>query len=116
MATRIKNPSTTTKLMTNPHKFAVAQPSKLLTPVDAPPYNVSRGRRRNPVYSAVYAELLENRNQWFHVNIVFTTKKDMNNFAANLYNRARKDELNISRSSAFNDETKTFDLWLMLTY
>lgn len=116
MSNRIKNPSVETEMMTRPQKYAATQPSRLLTPVDEPPFNVGRGRRRNPLYSAVYSELLEKRNQWFHVNIAFTSKKDMSNFAMNLYNRARKDELNISRSSAFNERTKTYDLWLMLTY
>lgn len=114
MATRIKDLSAETQLMTRPQKFAAAQPSKLLTPVDAPPLNVGRGRRRNPIYTALYAQLLENRNQWFHVNIAFTTKKEAYNLSNSLYNRALKDSLSLSRSTAFNEKTKTWDLWVML--
>lgn len=114
MATRIKDLSAETQLMTRPQKFAAAQPSKLLTPVDAPPLNVGRGRRRNPIYTEVYSQLLENRNQWFHVNIPFTTKKECYTFANSLYNRSLKDMLVLSRSTAFNEKTKTWDLWLML--
>lgn len=104
-----------TQLMTRPQKFAVAEISKLLTPVDQPPLNVGRGRRRNPIYTAVYSQLLQNRNQWYHVNIAFTTKKECYNFANNLYNRALKDQFILSRSTAYNEKTKTWDLWIQLS-
>jgi len=115
MATRIKDLSSETQLMTRPDKFAVTHTSKLLTAVTEPPFNVGRGRPRNPIYTAVYAQLLNNQNQWFHVNIAFTSKKDCYNFTNNLYNRARKDVLSLARSTAYNDKTKTWDLWVMLT-
>lgn len=114
MATRIKDLSAETQLMTRPQKFAAAQPSKLLTPVDEPPFNVSRGRRRNPIYTEVYSQLLQTRNQWFHVNIPFSSNKECRNFANSLYQRSLKDVLKLSRSIAFNEKTKTWDLWLML--
>lgn len=114
MATRIKDLSPETQLMTRPQKFAATQINKLLTPVEEPPLNVGRGRRRNPIYTAIYAQLLENRNQWYHVNIAFVSRKECYNFSNNLYNRALKDVLPLSRSTAYNEKTKTWDLWVML--
>jgi len=111
----LKDMSTETQLATRPQKFAANQNTKILTRVDAPPFHVGRGRKRSPLVSLAYAELLENMNTWFHVNIPFATKKEMTNFATNLYNRSQKDNLSLSRSTAYNEVTKTYDLWILLS-
>lgn len=109
--------STETQLNRNPKKFAaVDQPTKLLKKISGePPINVGRGKRRNPVISAMYAELLENRNVWFHVEIPVTSKKHLNTIRTSLYTRAYKDNLHVATTSVFNEKTKMFDMWVMLT-
>jgi hypothetical protein len=105
-----------TQLLRNPQKFAVAEPTKLLTFIKGePPVNSGRGRRRNPVITEIYGQLLLNRNQWAHVNIPITSKKQLASLRASFSDRAKKDNLHISTSSMFNEKTKMFDLWLMLT-
>ena len=108
-------PSIETQIAQNPKKFAVAQPTKLLTRVSQPPVGSGKGRRRNPVITAIYAELLSNRNEWFHVNIPLTDKKQVSALRTSLYTRAQKDNLTTETVSRFNEETKMYDLWVMLT-
>ena len=109
-------PSVETQLSQNPRRFAVAEPTKLLTFIKGePPVNSGRGRRRNPVISEIYNNLIANRNEWAHVNIPVTNKKQLASLRASLTARAAKDNLRISTSSMFNEKTKMFDLWLMLT-
>lgn len=99
-----------------PEKFKMNEPSKLLTPIKGePPVNAGRGRRTNPVVNEIYTSLLTNRNQWFHVNIPLTSNKQLASLRISLYNRAKKDNMSISTTSVFNDKTKMFDLWVMLT-
>jgi len=109
--------STETQLNRNPRKFAMAnQPSKLLKRINGePPVNAGRGKRRNPVISGIYAELLENRNVWFHIEVPITSKNQLNSIRTSLYTRAYKDNLHISTSSVFNEVTKMHDMWVMLT-
>ena len=109
-------PSTETQVINNPKKFAIAAPTKLLTRVSQPPLNSGKGRKRNPIVTAIYAELLENRNEWFHVNIPLTDKKQVASLRAGLYARAAKDNLATESVSLFNDETKMYDFWVMLTH
>ncbi len=109
-------PSIETQLNQNPRKFAVAQPTKLLTRVSQPPVGSGKGRKRNPVITAIYAELLNNRNEWFHVNIPLTDKKQVAAIRASLYARAAKDNLTTESVSRFNEDTKMYDLWVMLTH
>jgi hypothetical protein len=109
-------PSTETQVISNPKKFAIATPTKLLTRVSQPPVGSGKGRKRNPVITAIYAELLNNRNEWFHVNIPLTDKKQVASLRAGLYARAAKDNLATESVSRFNDETKMFDFWVMLTH
>ena len=109
-------PSIETQLNQNPRKFAVAQPTKLLTRVSQPPVGSGKGRKRNPVITAIYAELLNNRNEWFHVNIPLTDKKQVAAIRASLYARASKDNLTTESVSRFNEDTKMYDLWVMLTH
>lgn len=108
--------SSETQLIKSPQKFALAQPTKLLTPIKGePPLNAGRGRRRNPVITQMYGHLLANRNQWFHVNIPITSKEQLASLRTSLWTRAKKDNLTIQTSSVFNENTKMFDLWVMLT-
>ena len=109
-------PSLETQALNTPKKFAIATPTKLLTRVSQPPMNSGKGRKRNPVVTAIYAELLENRNEWFHVNIPLTDKKQVDSLRAGLYTRAAKDNLTTESVSLFNDETKMYDFWVMLTH
>lgn len=108
--------SVQTQIETNPKKFAMAEPTKLLTFIKGePPVNTGKGRRRNPIVSEIYSTLLVNRNQWAHVNIPITSKKQLESLRISFYNRAKKDNLHISTSSVYNEKTKMFDLWVMLT-
>lgn len=100
----------------SPEKFKMNEPTKLLTRINGePPVNAGRGRRRNPVITEIYTHLVSNRNAWFHINIPITNKKQLGSIRTSLYVRARKDNLNLSSSSVFNERTKMFDLWVMLT-
>jgi hypothetical protein len=102
--------------MQNPRKFAIAEPTKLLTFIKGePPVNSGRGRRRNPVISDIYNSLITNRNEWAHVNIPITNQKQLASLRASLSSRAVKDNLRMQTSSMFNEQTKMFDLWVMLT-
>lgn len=105
-----------TKIEQNPQRFAMAQPSKLVTFIKGePPVGVGKGKRRNPIISEIYSQLLTNRNTWAHVNIPITNKKQLASLRISFYGRAKKDNLHMSTSSVYNDKTKTFDLWVMLT-
>lgn len=100
----------------NPKKFAIAEPTKLLTFIKGePPVNSGKGRRRNPVITEVYNHLLSHRNEWAHLNIPITNKKQLASIRASLVARAAKDNLRIASASQFNDKTKMIDLWVMLT-
>ena len=109
--------STETQLNRNPRKFAAAeQPTKLLKRINGePPINAGRGKRRSPVISAIYGELLQNRNVWFHIELPIMKHKHLAALRASLYSRASKDNLRTQTSSVFNDTTKMFDVWIMLT-
>jgi hypothetical protein len=99
-----------------PHKFAMNEPSKLVTFIKGePPTGVGKGRRKNPIVTQIYSELLTHRNQWAHVNIPITNQKQLQSLRIAFYTRAKKDNLNIATSSVYNEKTKTFDLWVMLT-
>lgn len=109
-------PSIETQIETNPRKFAIAEPTKLVTFIKGePPSSSGKGRRRNPVITEVYNSIITNRNAWAHVNIPITNAKQLNSIRTSLYNRAKKDNLRIATSSLFNEKTKMFDLWVMLT-
>ena len=113
MSTR--NLSAETMVLATPQKYAIATPSNLLTPIKGePPIGAGRGRRRNPIITKIYNELITNRNQWFHVNITLSTAKQVASFRASMYARAKKDNLEISTSAMFNDSTKTYDFWVIL--
>ena len=43
------------------------------------------------------------------------TPKNLAALRASLYSRAQKDNLRTQTSSAFNQTTKMFDVWVMLT-
>ena len=107
--------STETLAHATPQRYAIDQSSKILTPIKGePPINAGRGRRRNPVITKIYNELISNRNQWFHVNVPMTSQKQVASMRASLYARAKKDNLEISTSAMFNDTTKLFDFWIIL--
>lgn len=109
-------PSTETLLVQSPQRFALSEPGKLVTYLKGePPHNVGRGRRRNPIISAIYNEIIQNRNVWAHINIMITDKKAKASIIASLYSRASKDNLSLSTSSVFNDRTKMYDLWVMVS-
>ena len=108
--------STETQISQNPARFKMAEPTKLLTPIQGePPIGAGKGRRRNPVVTAIYNELVGKRNQWFHVNIPITDKKQLASLRAALFARAAKDNLSLSSASVLNDQTKMIDLWVLLT-
>jgi hypothetical protein len=108
-------PSVETMIQSNPRKYALAEPSKLLTRIKGePPMNSGKGRRRNPVITNIYNELITNRNEWFHVNIPITSKEQLSSLRMSLYTRAKKDNLTLSSSSLYNETTKMFDLWIIL--
>lgn len=108
--------STETQVFQNPGRFKMAEPTKLLTPIQGePPIGAGKGRKRNPVISAIYNELVGKRNQWFHVNIPITDKKQLSSLRAALFQRAAKDNLSLSSASVLNEQTKMIDLWIMLT-
>jgi hypothetical protein len=108
--------SAETQVQQTPQKFAMAEPKKLLTFLKGePPINAGRGRRRNPVISAVYNELIQNRNTWAHVNIPIADNKTKSSVISSLYSRAAKDNLALSTSSVFNERTKMYDLWVMVS-
>lgn len=108
-------PSVETLIQSNPRKYALAEPTKLLTRIKGePPMNSGKGRRRNPVITNIYNELITNRNEWFHVNIPVTSKEQLSSLRVSLYTRAKKDNLTLSTASLYNDTTKMFDLWVML--
>jgi NAD(P)-dependent dehydrogenase (short-subunit alcohol dehydrogenase family) len=70
----------------------MAEPTKLLTAIQGdPPIGAGKGRRRNPVITAMYNELVSKRNVWFHVNIPITSKKQLASLRASLSARATKD-------------------------
>lgn len=105
-----------TQVMIKPEKFGIAEPTKLLTPIKGePPMYVSRGRKANPVIAEIYKNLLLNVNQWFHVNIPITSKKQLNALRTSLYIRVKKDSRSLSSSSLYNENTKMFDLWVKLS-
>lgn len=109
-------PSVETQIQQNPRKFAVAEPTKLLTFIKSePPVGSGKGRRKNPVITEIYSALLTNRNEWAHVNIPITNKKQLQGIRASLTARAAKDNLRIATASQFNEKTKMIDLWVMLT-
>ena len=109
-------PSVETLIQSNPRKYALAEPTKLLTRIKGePPMNSGKGRRRNPVITAIYNELITNRNEWFHVNIPVTSKEQLGSLRMSLYTRAKKDNLTLSSSSLYNETTKMFDLWIILS-
>lgn len=108
--------STETQVNQNPGKFKMAEPTKLLTRIAGePPIGAGKGRRRNPVITAIYNELVSQRNVWFHVNIPITDKKQLGSIRSSLNSRANKDNLNLSTASVLNEQTKMIDLWVMLT-
>jgi hypothetical protein len=107
--------SSETLVVTQPNSFGVTSNHELLTPIQgAPPVNISKGRRRNPVTTSIYNHLISNRNIWFHVNLTFSEKKQVNSFTASLRNRAIKDGLKISAAAMYNESTKTYDVWIIL--
>jgi len=108
-------PSVETMIQSNPRKYALAEPTKLLTRIKGePPMNSGKGRRRNPVITNIYSELITNRNEWFHVNIPVTSKQQLASLRVSLYARAKKDNLTLSSTSLYNETTKMFDFWVML--
>lgn len=105
-----------TVIQTSPQKFAIAENTKLLTFIKGePPVVAGQGRRANPVVTEIYKTLLTRRNEWAHVNIAITSKKQLESLRVSFYNRAKKDNLNMATSSIYNEKTKLFDLWVMLS-
>lgn len=104
-----------TQVLRAPQKFAIAQPSKLITFIKGePPSGAGRGRKRNAINTSIYNSLIEHRNEWAHLNVTVKTAKEKASLIASLYNRARKDNLYISSRTLYNDNTKTWDVWVKL--
>lgn len=108
-------PSSETQVHNAPQKFAIHEPKKLVKFIKSdPPENVGKGRKRNPVVTAIYNELILNRNSWAHIEIAFPDKKSKQSMVMSLYTRAKKDNLALESRSLYNDTTKTYDLWVRL--
>jgi len=106
-------PSFETQVETSPQKFAMNEPKKLVKFIkNEPPHNMGRGRRRNPVVTAIYNELVMRRNEWAHIEIPLPDKKSKQSLVMSLYTRAKKDNLLLESSSLFNETTKMYDLWV----
>jgi hypothetical protein len=109
------NISDETKVQQYPERFAIKEPSKIVTFIKGePPTGVGRGKR-NPIITNIYNALTIRRNEWAHVDIQITNAKQKAAIIASLYARARKDNLYISSRSMFNDRSKTYELWVMLS-
>lgn len=108
-------PSSETQVHNSPQKFAMQESKKLVKFIkNDPPENVGKGRKRNPVVTAIYNELIINRNMWAHVEIAFPDKKSKQSMVMSLYTRAKKDNLSLESRSLYNETTKTYDLWVRL--
>jgi hypothetical protein len=109
------NISDETKVQQYPERFAIKEPSKIVPFIKGePPTGVGRGKR-NPIITNIYNALTVRRNEWAHVDIQITNAKQKAAIIASLYARARKDNLYISSRSMFNDRSKTYELWVMLS-
>ena len=109
------NISDETRVQQNPERFANKEPTKVVTFIKGePPTGVGRGKR-NPIITNIYNALTIRRNEWAHVDIQITNAKQKAAIIASLYARARKDNLYISSRSMFNDRSKTYELWVMLS-
>lgn len=104
-----------TRVITQPQKFAISQPSKVVTFINGEPPTGIRGKRSNPVINNIYNALITNRNQWAHVNIQITNKKQLGSIISSLNYRSSKDNLALSTRTMMNEQTKTIELWVMLT-
>lgn len=88
---------------------------ELLTPIaGSPPVETGIGRRRNPVYSSIYNHLISHKNTWFHVEITFDSPKSIQKFRGAIYSRSKKDNFTFTSASAYNEESKSYDVWVML--
>lgn len=106
-------PSAETQVSKTPQKFAINEPKKLLKFIKTePPQHIGKGRKRNPVATAIYNELVTNRNEWAHVEIAIPDKKAKQSLVMSLYGRARKDNLVLESRSLLNENTKMYDLWV----
>lgn len=104
-----------TRVITNPQKFAITQPNKILTFINGEPPTGIRGKRSNPVINSIYNSLMTNRSQWAHLNIQITNKKQLASIISSLTYRSSKDNLALSTRTMMNEQTKTIELWVMLT-
>lgn len=109
------NISDETRIQQNPERFAIKEPSKVVTFIKGEPPTGVRGKKRNPVITNIYNAISVRRNEWAHVDIQITNAKQKSAIIASLYARARKDNLYISSRSMFNERSKTFELWVMLS-
>lgn len=116
--------STSTRILTSnetvverhPQRFAINEDLKIVTFIkNEPPANVNKGRKRNPVITAIYSQLVVRRNEWAHINIQITSSKQKASIISSLYSRAKKDNLLLSTRSMFNDKLKTYELWVKLS-
>lgn len=104
-----------TQVLQRPERFAISQPSKLVTFLKGePPVGAGRGRKRNAINTQIYNTLLEHRNEWAHINVTIKSVKEKASLIASIYARARKDNLYVSSRTLYNDLTKTWDVWLNL--
>lgn len=103
------------RIITNPQRFAITQNTKVVTFIQGEPPTGMRGKRANPVINAIYGQLLTNRGIWAHVNIQITNKKQLGSIISSLNYRVNKDNLYLSTRTMLNDETKTYELWVMVT-
>lgn len=109
------NISDETRIQQNPERFAIKEPSKVVTFIKGEPPTGVRGKKRNPVITNIYNAISVRRNEWAHVDIQITNAKQKAAIIASLYARARKDNLYVSSRSMFNERSKTFELWVMLS-
>ncbi len=104
-----------TRVEQNPARFAIKDTTKVITFIKGePPTGVGKGRK-NPVITNIYKALTVRRNEWAHVDIAITNAKQKAAIVASLYSRAAKDNLSLSTRSMFNERSKTYELWVMLS-
>lgn len=104
-----------TKVEQNPARFAIKDATKIVTFIKGePPTGVGKGRK-NPVITNIYMALAVRRNEWAHVDIAITNSNQKAAIVTSLYSRAAKDNLRLSSRSMFNERSKTYELWVMLS-
>lgn len=110
---RATKKSAETRVILSPLSFDIDPNLKVATPIKGdPPAGIKK--KRHPVITKLYKQLLSRRGTWFHVNIRFTNSDQVNAFRTSLYNRCAKDGERVSTCSMFNEDLDVYEMWVML--